>query len=426
MLILQVKLKKTQKVSYMQSLSRMIAWRYAIGSIKEKNIAIMIKLSFLSIFISSFALALIMAIMNGFEKATHEKIQGIHAQIIIRAHGQELDSNEIDKFITQEFPQIQATSPTSVNQVILQAQNSDDISHLVVLKAIDPARESKITIFDSKIIKSMGNKDLVSTVFANTIAIGQKMAEDLQVNVGDTINILFSNSQNSHSRKITLEQSSAKIGGIFSTGIDEFDSGLALSSIQFFSTLFPDIGITQINLKLKKNNNENEIIEQLKTRFNLEVYSWKELYPALVSALQLEKYAMFFILLLFCLVASASIISLLFMQITQKRGDIAMLKAMGMSNNNIDVIFIWLGMSIAFLASVTGLTCATIVSWLLEKYPLITLPDAYYVTHLPACMEWHMLIIVFIACMIISFIASWLPARRSHSINIAHILRFEA
>ncbi len=410
----------------MKSLSRMIAWRYTIGSIREKNIATMIKLTFSCIFISAFALALVMAIMNGFEKATHEKIQGIHAQIIIRAYGQELNVPEIQQVIAQEFPQILAASPTSTNQIIIHSENSDDISNLVLLKAIDPDKESQITIFDSKIIHSMGKKNLTSALLNNTIAIGDKMAKNLQVSVGDTIHLLFSNTQNAQSRKITLEQANAKIGGIFSTGIDEFDSGLALCSLSFFNKLFPEIGITQMNLKLTDKSNETKIIEQLKTKLGLEVYSWKELYPALVSALQLEKYAMFIILLLFSLVASASIISLLFMHITQKKGDIAMLKAMGMDNSSIDSIFIWLGTSIAFFASAAGLVCATIVSWFLQTYPFITLPDAYYVTHLPACMEWQILLAVFIACMIISFFASWLPARRSHAIGISHVLRFEA
>lgn len=410
----------------MQNLSRMLAWRYAVGSIKEKNIATMIKLTFLCIFLSSFALALVIAIMNGFEKATHEKIQGIHAQIIMRAHGQELNWPIIEQVISQELPEIEAVSPTSTGQIILQTQNSDDISNLVILKAIDPAKESKITIFDQKITQSTTQKNLSHTVFDTTIAIGDKLAKNLQVNIGDTVNVLFSNTQNSQSKKITLELSSARVGGIFTTGIEEFDAGLVLCSLSFFNALFPDIGITQMNIKLKNASLEDKTIQKLKERFNLEVYSWKELYPALVAALQLEKYAMFIILLLFSLVASVSIISLLFMLITQKRGDIAMLKAMGMTSNTIDAIFIWLGVGIASVASVAGLACATMVSWFLQKFPCIELPDAYYVTHLPAYIEWQALMLVFIACMIISVIASWLPAKRAHLINISQVLRFEA
>ncbi len=35
--------------------------------------------------------------MNGFEKATHQKLQGIHAQIIMRSFGNELDADKIEE-----------------------------------------------------------------------------------------------------------------------------------------------------------------------------------------------------------------------------------------------------------------------------------------------------------------------------------------
>ena len=76
---------------------------------------------------------------------------------------------------------------------------------------------------------------------------------------------------------------------------------------------------------------KNIVIQKLRHRLGLDVYSWKDLYPSLVASLKLEKYVSFFILALILLVASMNIISLLFMQITQKRPTIALLQAMGMS-----------------------------------------------------------------------------------------------
>jgi len=151
----------------------------------------------------------------------------------------------------------------------------------------------------------------------------------------------------------------------------------------------------------------------------------EQLYPALLEALKLEKYAMFLILALITLVASMSIISLLFMQITQKRADIAILKSMGLSAGNISKIFLYVGITIAFFGSAIGLGLAFVAGWLLEKYPFIQLPDAYYVSHLPAKMEWPIFIAVFAIVMILSFLSTWIPARRTKKINISRILRFE-
>ena len=158
----------------------------------------------------------------------------------------------------------------------------------------------------------------------------------------------------------------------------------------------------------------------------MEVYSWQELYPALVSALKLEKYAMGLILALIMLVASMNIISLLFMQITQKRGDIAILQAMGMSHAAIESIFIGIGMTISAAASAIGVLIALILGFFIHRYPLIELPDVYYVTHLPVEFDASICFSVFALILIMSFCATIFSARSTRKINISNVLRFEA
>ena len=88
----------------------------------------MVIVCFLSISIGSCALALVMSIMNGFEHATHEKIRGIHAHIIMKQSGQTLDGNAIRDVINKEFPDIVGVSCQQIGQVIVQSNNSDDIA----------------------------------------------------------------------------------------------------------------------------------------------------------------------------------------------------------------------------------------------------------------------------------------------------------
>lgn len=412
----------------MNSLSFHIARRYIRGTSMEKNIARMVKVSFLSIFIGSFALALMSAIMRGFEHATHEKMQSIHAPITIRAyHDEPLDYEALASTLENEFPVVQAFGPMSTHQVIVQAENSDDITNIIALKGISPDKEALITSLNQKIISTVhGNNALGDALQGNHILIGNKLAQSLNVKIGDTIKILFTRDEESRSRRITLNTAQARIGGIFNTGIEEFDAGLALSHIDYFDTIFPDSGIIAVDLKLQPNSNEDAVITALKKRLNLDVYSWKDLYPALVAALKLEKIAMFLILTLIIIVATMNIISLLFMQITQKRGDIAILKAMGLSDLACRTIFMYMGMGISCIACSAGLLCATVASYLLEHYPFISLPDAYYVSHVPARMELSSLLLVFAVIMTIAFVITWLTANSIRKINISQVLRFEA
>ncbi len=409
----------------MNSIALWLAWRSLLASSYQKSISPMVIVCFSSIFIGAFSLALVTAIMNGFEIATHEKMQGIHAQVIIRGYGESLNIGALKEVLKNEFPQIKAFSPSTTRYALVQTAETEGAPSVIMLKAIDPKHEQQISILPKKIITQLPQTHFEKLIIDNQVVIGKRLAENLEVSVGDTIELLFTPEEQPRGRKITLDTKDAIVSGIFDTGIEEFDSNLVVSSFDFLDQLFPDAGVEQINIKLKAGSNETAIVQTLRDRLNLEVYSWKELYPALVSALALEKYVAFFILALITLVASMNIISLLFMQITQKRPDIAILKTMGMSNNSITNIFLFFGLIISTVASLAGLCCAWIASWFLEQYPFIELPDVYYVTHLPVKMEWNILIAVFIVVMLLGFVATWFPARKTRSINIAETLRYE-
>ena len=314
-----------------------------------------------------------------------------------------------------------------MRQGLIQGHEQDDGTHVVIIKGIDPHAETRVSSLGTKIV-GLNNTPikLTQAVHDDHLIIGAQLAKILDVTVGNTTTLLFAQTEEHHSRKITFDEKDATVGGIFTTGIDEFDSSLVLCSLPFFNELFPDAGIDQMSITLAPHTDEQSVIERLRQRLGLEVYSWKDLYPALVSALKLEKYAMVIILALIALVASMSIISLLFMQITQKRGDIAILKAMGTHDRTIASIFLIMGMGIATAGCICGILLALVAGFLLQRYPLITLPDAYYVSHIPVTIEWQLIVMVVSIVMVLSFIATWIPAQKARSLIVAHVLRFEA
>ncbi len=415
----------------MSSITLLLAWRYLRGTYEEKNISIMATICFIGIMIGACALALIVSIMHGIEIVTHEKMQTIHPQLYITTkNNNPLNLKQLGPVLKNEFPQITAMSTSAIKQVIVQSKEktNDDGTTVVLLKGIDPHNEAKTSGLESKLLTTTQQKiPLTQLLIDNHVIIGQKMTQELEVNVGDTIKILYADEdrQTRHD-KVNLDETSAVIAATFNTGIDEFDNGLMICTLPFLNKLFPETGATHLSIRLDTNSNEQTTIEKLRSRLGLRVYSWKDLYPALVSALKLEKYAMFFILALITLVASMNIISLLFMLITQKRGDIAILRALGISHTVIERVFLLIGLGISACAGIAGLILAFIFGTLLDRYPFITLPDCYYVTYLPVKMELSIFCIIFLVIMLLSFIATWAPARRTRGIHIANVLRFEA
>jgi len=255
-------------------------------------------------------------------------------------------------------------------------------------------------------------------------------------------------------RKLISKKHDVTIAGIFNIGLEEYDNNLAFISIDSLNEIFDEQGVDQISIAInheqasKLSNTqtgiigwfahawhtlkrifitqdyEKQLVGRLQKRLpSLTITTWKEQYPDIVSSLKLEKIVMFFILALITLVASMNMISLLFMQIQHKRRDIAIFKAMGMTDKRLRSIFLKMGLSITISASLLGLVLAAAVGHALEKYPFIQIPDVYLISYLPARLDWEIVVVVFIATLLLGLLATWWATRRSTKLNVADILR---
>ncbi len=405
----------------MKSVTYLLAHRYIGNRHHEHTISIMTLIAGISIFIGSFSLALVTAIMNGFEYTVHEKMKNIHPTATIFSRDP-LNVEAIKQLIIREFPAITGMSPTALGHVLINVPDDQSQPIVALMKGVDPAQEAAVSAIGTKFIPGTFFEQ---SVHDNAIAIGKELARSLGVSVGDSLSLLYLESPDTSHKKVTVEHIDAIVGGIFDTGIDEYDGGVIYCTLPFFTQLFPQEGITHLGIACRGDTDVTQLVRRLHERLGLEVHTWQELYPALFAALVLEKYAMFFILLLITLVASMNIIALIFMLISHKKSDIAILRALGMSSRHIQYLFMFIGITLASLAAFFGVGAAWITSMLLEKYPFIQLPDVYYVSHLPARMTFTIATIVFCAVLFIAWVASWFATRRISTINVSHTLRFE-
>jgi len=405
------------------STSLLIAWKYLISK-KNGSTSIMIKICFFSISLAVFSLSLIALIMNGFEFVTKQKIESIYPQFIMQSREGYINFPKIKNILINEFNQIDSFSPFNTQYGIIQINEdakSEDINNVVIIKGIDPENEFKVTKLNEKIEFKLFN-NLLELLNNNKIIIGKKLAQDLKINLGSTITILVP--QEFEFGKIGFEPHKVFVSGIFNTGIDELDSKSIISSLNLVRALYPESGITHIGIKLKPGVNENKITQILKSRFKLQVYSWKNLYPSLVSALKLEKYVMVFIFFLITSIATMNIISLIFMFITQKSKDIAILKCMGLNYFKIKIIFLLIGIFLVSFSSIFGLILSYLAAKFLEYYPFIELPDVYYATHLPIKIEASIFIWIFVMVMLIGLFACWIPIKKIKGFSLGQLLRF--
>lgn len=402
----------------------LIALRYLTTKQKDATINSMIKVCFAGICLATCALTLVVCVMQGFEHATHQKMQSIYPDLILDAHGQQIDMDTLQPILQEPQYHITHTSAQRLGQALLYNQDYGSPT-VVFIRGIDPKQEQNVTCLASKTVQPAPTSSLSNMIHDNSIFIGSKLAQELDLSVANEAKLLYSNDEPA-GLKVTFEQSPIIIGGIFKTGIDDFDTNLIFCSTNLFDKLFPDQEVTQVYIKLNDRSYEQQTCTLLKERLNLDIYSWTSLYPALVSALKLEKWAMFFILLLIVLIASMNIISLIFMYVTQKKKEIALLMCFGMPLHKIKFIFMFISIYIAFFATSIGLFCAYIIGLIIQKYPIITLPDDIYIsTHLPIQLDPTIFCVIFIASLMLSFIASVISTQKITTLNITQTLKYE-
>ena len=167
---------------------------------------------------------------------------------------------------------------------------------------------------------------------------------------------------------------------------------------------------------------------------NFFIYTWADLNKSLFSALKVERNVMFIILSLIIVVAAFNIISGLTILIKNKTKEIAILKTLGFSNQSIKKTFFLTGLTIGFFATLSGIILGVLFSINIEKvriflstvFNLEIFPsDIYFLDKLPYEININSILLVFIISLVISAIASYLPANKISKMNTFRALRYE-
>ena len=220
-----------------------------------------------------------------------------------------------------------------------------------------------------------------------------------------------------------------RVAGIFEVGMFEYDFNLVLAdlhSAQEFFDMKDDV--TGIELRLDDIYKAPAVRVRLQPKLGFPLYAkdWMQMNRNLFSALKLEKFAMFIILVLIILVASFNIISTLIMNVIEKRREIAILKAMGATDRSIMTIFMMQGLFIGFLGTIIGVSGGYLLCYVLNTYEIIKLPaDVYYLSHLPVKTKLFDFVTVSLSAIIISFLATIYPAWQAAKVNPVEPLRYE-
>ncbi len=370
------------------------------------------------------ALLVVLAVMSGFQQDLQKKILGANAHIIIRDYRGGMSGYDRVASVLENQKDVVSFAPFVLGQVMVSYEKR---AHGVYLRGIEPDVERKTTDI-IRHIKEGSFEGLSESSGLPGIILGGELAANLGVFVGDTINIVSPIGEIGPMGMLPKVKQ-FKVVGIFEIGMFEYDSNLVLTGMKAAQDFF-GMGndISGVEVRLDDIYKAPQVTKRLQSElgFPYEVMDWMAMNKNLFSALRLEKFAMFVILVLIVLVASFNIISNLIMNVIEKSREIAILKAMGATNSGIMTVFMLQGLFIGLIGTIIGITGGFLLGYVLNTYQLIKLPaDVYYLNHLPVLMKFSDFIMISTSAILISFLATLYPAWQAAKLDPVEPLRYE-
>ncbi|MEN0057945.1 MAG: FtsX-like permease family protein [Bdellovibrio sp.] len=170
----------------------------------------------------------------------------------------------------------------------------------------------------------------------------------------------------------------------------------------------------------------NEVKKSLVNFDDVKVETWMDRNSALLYALKLEKMTIGTFLGLAGMIAGSSILTVLALLLSQKKSDIAILRAMGFSARQTVLTFTQIGFILASIGVVSGLIIGTSVSLYIQANPLqLTKSQIYYDPSIPALVDGTLLLSVVVVSMAIAWLGSYIPARTAAEMEPSEALRIK-
>lgn len=407
-----------------------IGLRYTRAERRTQFISFVTLASILGIALSVTALITVLSVMNGFVDEISERMLSMTAHATMTGkYGQLDDWPSLEQKI-QDFPHVQGAAPFINGQVMI---NADRRVSGTVISGVLPDAEARV----SEVADKMQVGKLADLQAGNYgIVLGAELATYLGVLVGDKITVITPQ-VSATPAGVVPRMRRFTVVGIFKVGMYEYDRNMAFIHLDDAAKLFRmDNAVSALRIKVDNLLNAPEITQNLATAFyqDYRVSDWTMAHDNFFQAIKMEKRVMSIILLLMVAVAAFNIVSTLIMVVTDKRGDIAILKTQGLTSASVMGIFMVLGTVIGLVGTLLGtvggvllaLNVADLVKAIENTFHIKFLSaQVYYISDLPSKLIWTDVYVIAGMAFLLSLFATIYPAWQAAKINPAEVLRYE-
>lgn len=382
-------------------------------------------ISLLSIFtiigiaIGVCVLIISLSVITGFEDVIKKKVIDFNSHIIISAFGNRnlLDSKRVENKIQNVVG----------NDLI-------DIQKFITKKAVYSYKKFSDGIevlgfeerdFDIKNFIVEGEKDYPEE---NQIIIGKKLAEKLNIKIGDRITLFVFRDENINNidEKASIKQ--FFVSAIFESNFAQYDDEKCFLNYNLCKKLFKmEYFISGYNIKLNSIDKIDRYAKKLKSELNYPYFvrTIFQQYQNIFTWIELQKKPIPIILGLIAIVAVFNIIGTILMIILEKFSNIGILISMGTKRSDIIKIFMLQGLTLSLAGILLGNLLAFFLITLQINFNIITLPgEIYFLSRVPLEITPTIFVIVTGVIFLFSLLSSIIPSYIASKINIIKAIRF--
>ena len=404
-------------------LSLFIGLRYTKSKRNNKFVSFVSLFSTGGITLGVLALITVLSVMNGFEAELKSRILGAVPHAIISNEANTLTNWKQQIPSLLKIDKVQSVEPIVRSEAIIQTANNLEG---ILFEGIQTETHISDVITSNIYLGQLS--DLKAGSYR--IIIGQALARQLSVTVGDKVRIISTRGSRYTPLGRIPSQRNFTVAGLFEVGSD-VDKQIVLMNIEDAARL----------IRLKKGQVtglrlyfDDPFVIQSWTppvlQDGLIITDWRKTHGELFAAVKMEKNMIWLLLCLIICVAAFNILSSSVMVVTDKNAEVAILKTLGISNTTLNLIFIiqgaWSGIIGALIGTGLGLLLSSYIN---ETIAFLGLHFLSYASGgarlLPVLHQPHQIIMIMLGAMLLSLCATLYPAYRAGKVSPVEALRYE-
>ncbi len=401
-----------------------IGLRFSTAHKGSSFLSFITRVSMIGLMLGVMSLIVVVSVMNGFDSQLKYRILGAIPHVIVSGDTNVTRQDKSNGAIQSE--QLTTIGDGARSSAFLGRKGiviKGRDNRIIAVHGILPEQEKYASVIPENM--KLGHVDLLKAG-SNNIVLGQGMASQLAVWPGDKMTLIIPTATAS-GQLISPKLATVVLVGTFELQ-SELDYSLALMHLQDLKNI---VKTEHHDTRLTLNNIFN--VSSYQTALApLDVVDWTQEYGDFFETVKMEKIMMFMLLTLIVMIAAFNTVSGLSMMVKDKKGEIAVLRTMGLSRGQVMQIFIVqgsvIGVSGTLLGMLLGIPLAyhvTEVVGFVEDLMGGRMLAGTYFDRVPTDVRFLDTLVIVLVSFLISILATLYPAYRATKLEPAEVLRSE-